>query len=90
MGRSTEDIARRLVATQQALELSAAELCRRAGLSENQWSQYTNPKAGRPITRQQLYKLKDAFGITFEWVYDGDPSRLPHEIAVKLRKAQAA
>jgi hypothetical protein len=33
------------------------------------------------------YKLKDAFGITLEWVFDGDRTKLPHDVALKLRKA---
>jgi hypothetical protein len=87
MSRSISDVAKRLVATQRALGIQPAELCRRAKISQNQWSQFTDPKYKRRITILQAYKLKDAFGLTLEWIYDGDPSRLPLEVAQKLRLA---
>lgn len=87
MARSIDDIAKRLIATQKALGVTPAELCRRSGISPNQWSQFTNAEYKRRITVTAVYKLKDEFGITLEWVYDGDASRLPYEIAQKLRKA---
>lgn len=85
--RSISHIAARLVATQQAMNISPAELCRQSGISANQWTQYTDPKYKRRITIAAAYKLKDAFGVTLEWIFDGDRSRLPHEIASKLKKA---
>lgn len=88
MSRSLKDVANRLETTRKALGLSAAELCRESGISPNQWSQFTDPeKYKRRITLAAAYKLKDAFGITLEWVFDGDGARLPHELALKLRKA---
>ena len=87
MTRSLPDVCRRLVATQQALGISPAELSRQSHIPANQWTQFTDPKYKRRITMAAAYKLKDAFGITLEWIFDGDKSRLPHEIANKLKKA---
>lgn len=87
MARSIKDVAQRLVATQKAIGLSPADLCRETGITANQWSQFINPDYKRRITIDQAYKLKDKYGITLEWIYDGDPSRLPLEIAQKLRRA---
>jgi len=85
--RSIPDIADRLIATQKALGITPAELSRQADIPANQWTQFTDPKYKRRITLAAAYKLKDTFGITLEWIFDGDRTRLPHEIAVKLRKA---
>lgn len=87
MARSIKDIANRLEMTRGALDVSAAELCRLSGITPTQWTQFTDPKYKRRVTLNAAYKLKDAFGITLEWTLDGDPSRLPAEIAVKIRKA---
>jgi transcriptional regulator with XRE-family HTH domain len=87
MARSSKEIAERLVLTQKALGLSAAEICKRTGIKNNAWSQFLNPKAKRPITRAALYRLKDEFGITFDWIYDGDPSGLPARLHQKIRVA---
>lgn len=87
MGRSINDIAKRLVATQRALTSSPAELCERLRIGANQWSQFTTAKNKRRITVDVAYKLKDEFGVSLEWIYDGDASRLPYELAQKLRRA---
>lgn len=94
MSRSLKEVSDRLILLQQALGLSAAELCRRADIGRNQWSQF---QAGaikkRRITLATAYKLKDTFGVTLEWIYDGDPARLPVELAEalrRLRKREAA
>lgn len=88
MSRAVKDVAERLELTRQALGLSAAELCRQTGIKPNQWSQFINPDAKRPITRAAVFKLKDTFKVTLEWVYDADPSQLPHDLVQKIRKLQ--
>jgi len=73
--------------TREALGLTAAALCRQTGIKPNQWSQFVNPDHKRRITPEAVYKLRDQFGVTFDWVYDGDPSGLPARLAQKLKKA---
>ena len=41
----------------------------------------------RKITVPVTTRLKDAFGITLDWIYAGDPSGLPKRIADRLLKA---
>jgi hypothetical protein len=89
MGRSIASVAARLVATQRALELSPAELCRLSGIPQNAWTHFTDPKYGRKITITHAFKLKDTWGIPIEWVYDGDARWLPAELRDKLRKMKA-
>lgn len=86
MSRGIKDIAERLELTRDAIGLSAAEICRQTGIKPNQWSQYVNPDAKRPITRQAIYKLKDNFGVTLEWLYDNDLSRMPDQLSNKIRR----
>lgn len=87
MARSTKEIAERLEATREALGLSPADICRRTGLRQNAWSQWANPKNKRTITREAAYRLKDEFGVTLDWIYDGDPSGLPARLHQKIREA---
>ena len=87
MARSIPSVAERLIATQKALGISPAELSRQTGIPANQWTQFTDPKYKRRITLAAAYKLKDTFGITLEWIFDGDRSRLPYEVASKLKEA---
>jgi transcriptional regulator with XRE-family HTH domain len=85
--RSIPQIAERLIATQKALGISPAELSRQSGIPANQWTQFTEPKYKRRITLAAAYKLKDTFGVTLEWIFDGDRTKLPYDIALKLREA---
>lgn len=87
MARALKDVANRLEMTRQALGLTAAELCRQTGIKPNQWSQFVKPTKKRRITVDAAYKLRDAFGVSLDWIYDGDPAALPHALAQKLRKA---
>ena len=91
MSRTHNDIAKRLEMTRRALEKSAAELSRETGISANEWSQYINPdKYKRRITIDHVYLMKDAYGVTLEWIYDGDISTLSDRLAKKIRQRAAA
>jgi hypothetical protein len=90
VSRTLRDVAKRLEATQRALGVSAADLCRRTGIRPNAWSQFLNPKSKRRITLEAAYRLRDEYGLTLDWIYDGDPSGLSERLAQALRKAEAA
>lgn len=90
MPRSPEEVAARLRLIEIALERRAADICRDTGIGPNAWSQYKNSDKKRPITRAAAYKLKDAYGITLEYIFDGDRSRLPADFLKKLRRAAAS
>lgn len=89
MSRSTKDVKLRLQATQDALGISAADLCRETGIKPNQWSQYLSLDTKRRITVTAVYKLKDKYGVTLEWVYDADPTKLPSDLRAALRSKAA-
>jgi transcriptional regulator with XRE-family HTH domain len=88
MSRNQRDIAYRLELTREALGISPAELCKNVGMGTNQWSQYVDPEGKRRITVDAVFKLKDEYGITLEWIYDGDRSRLPADLLEKIRATE--
>lgn len=76
---------RRLKITREALELSAAELCKRIDCAPNRWSQYESGK--RAITVPVAIALCEEFGLSLDWIYRADPSRIPHEVRIRMRQA---
>jgi transcriptional regulator with XRE-family HTH domain len=79
---SRQAIAQRLIATREALGISQAELCRRAGIATNTYNQWE-----RAIIRPSLdhaVRLVQAFGLTLDWIYLGVLSGIPHRLAVKI------
>lgn len=87
MSRTLQDIAKRLEMTRKALGISAAQIARDTDISANEWSQYINPdKYKRRISNEHVFELKDAYGATLEWIFDGDVSSLKGELAAKVRK----
>lgn len=89
MNRSTKDLKLRLQATQTALGISSAKLCRETGIATNTWSQFLSLKNKRRITMAAAYKLKDTYGVPLDWTYDADPSRLPADLRDALRNKAA-
>jgi transcriptional regulator with XRE-family HTH domain len=88
MAQSIEQVAARLVRTREALGLSQAELCRQIGVESNTWNQYE--KAKREIPRETVELLKMRYGVSFDWLYAGDMSRLPKDILDQLFNQAAA
>jgi ribosome-binding protein aMBF1 (putative translation factor) len=82
MPLTNSSIAKRLQLTREALEVSAAELCRRIGCKPNRWSQYEGGE--RRITLEIADKICEAYGVTLDWIYRGDPSALPSKLHQKL------
>jgi DNA-binding XRE family transcriptional regulator len=88
MDSSSEELARRVKASREALGLSQAKLCKRIGCSTNRWSQYENGK--RDITLEIAMKLCHEFRLSLDWIYRGDPSSLPHELRLDIKTRMAA
>jgi hypothetical protein len=81
-------LAKRLEMTQGALNVTGADIYRATGIKANRWSQYVNNK--RPITLDAAAKLCDAYGLTLDWIFRADPSKLPADLHKKLTKAESA
>ena len=88
MDRSPLDIQNRLVLLQAALDKSSAEIERETGIKRNAWSQFRNyRKYKRRITIDDALALKDAYGVTLEWIFDNQLWTLPDDLADKIRAA---
>jgi transcriptional regulator with XRE-family HTH domain len=85
MAESIKSLSNRLKITREALELTAAELCRRIDCKPNRWSQYEGGE--RRITLEVANDLCDEFGLTLDWIYRANPSQLPHTLRIKMRHA---
>ncbi len=79
---SIDRIAIRLINTRQALGLSQTALCLRAGIKTNTYNQWEMAK-WRPNI-DEAKKLCRAFELTLDWIYFGNPAKLPYELAMKL------
>ena len=87
MVESSKSLANRLKLTREALEISAADLCKRIDVKQNRWSQYESGE--RRITTTVAIRMCDEFGLSLDWIYRGDPSSLPHSLRLKMRKTAA-
>lgn len=83
IGDLATDVARRLVLTRTALGLDQQEFGTRAGLSQPQYNQFEKGK--RRLSLTAALHLCDTYNVTLDWLYRGDPSNLPHRLAVAIR-----
>ena len=83
-GDLATDAARRLLATRRALGLDQQDFGVRAGLSQPQYNQFEKGK--RAITLQAAMKLCLYYDLSLDWIYRGDPSSLPHKLAVAIAR----
>lgn len=81
---------RRLQRTFEALGVTQAEISRSTGISHSRLSQYLDPKYKRPITLGAASKLCDAYGLTLDWIFRADPSKLPRDLHEKLASSEVA
>lgn len=84
MVESSKSLANRLKITREALELTAAELCKIIKVKPNRWSQYEGGE--RRITLEVASKLCDEFGLTLDWIYRANPAGLPSSLRLKIRQ----
>jgi transcriptional regulator with XRE-family HTH domain len=85
---SVRAIAKRLIATRVALGLNQAEWCRRVGISPQAWSNYES--ARNRINHDQALRVCKAIGVSLDWIYRGEASILPHNLAISIRSAMQA
>jgi transcriptional regulator with XRE-family HTH domain len=60
----------------------------RANLKPNRYSQYES--GTRPLTIGAAHRIYDEYGVTLDWFYRGDRSRLPHHLAIDIARIEAA
>lgn len=79
-----DEIAERLRSFQAAWPVTPKDL-RKIGIEANDWSHWTAPTQHRTITVTAARKLKAAFGITLDWIYEGDVSTLHPAVLDRLQ-----
>lgn len=87
MVESSKSLANRLKMTRLALEISAADLCKRIEVKPNRWSQYESGE--RRITPAVAIRLCEEFKLSMDWIYRADPSQLPNALRLKMRPSAA-
>ena len=84
-----EAIGRRLLLTRQALGIDAqGEFARRAGIGVTAYNQYEMGRKRPSI--ENAVALCDAYHLTLDWLYRGDPSGLTYELGAALQAMRAA
>lgn len=79
-----KDIGERLKVTREALGLNQAQIARRVGVSLQAWN---NCERGRQrVSIDMAIKLIRTIGVSFEWIFLGDPKYLPHDLAIKIEQ----
>lgn len=86
--RTKPGVAARLMLTRQALGLAQNEFADRAGLASNTYNQYE--KATNMPSLDAAHKLCDAYGLTLDWIYRGDPSNLRYALADAIKAIRQA
>lgn len=79
--RSPIAIAHRIIRAREALGLTPKAVCDRTGIEPTAYSNY---EGGKRPGLDAAIALCDAFGVTLDWIYLGDVSGIPHELALKL------
>jgi transcriptional regulator with XRE-family HTH domain len=87
MGRATapatlEEIGPRLARTREALGIKQDECAAVAGVTVPAWSDWERSRRTPAVA--SMLKFRARYGVSLDWIYAGDPSRLPFELAEAL------
>lgn len=77
-----EAVGARLKAARLALGLNKREFAEAADMGEQTYGPFEN--ASRPLSLIAAKKIREAHGLTLEFMYFGNIADLPHRIATKL------
>ena len=77
------EVGRRLRLVRLAHGMTAADFCREVGASAKAYSQWEN--GNRLLDVLVAIRLKECYGVTLDWLYDGDRTRLPARLAALVR-----
>jgi len=81
--RLPEGVAKRLELTRRVWGLQQQDFAEKAGIIPSAYNQYERAK--RLISIQHAHKLCDAYDLTLDWIYRGDPSGLRYQTAEALK-----
>lgn len=86
--RTVSAIGERLRLTRQVAGLNQNEFCGRANIAANTYNQYEQGK--RRPSLDHANALCDAYKLTLDWIYRGDPSNLPYAMADAIKALRQA
>ena len=79
-------VGRRLRLVRLALGKTQVEMCREIDATDRTWSQWENGR--RLFDVLAAIRLKKRYGVTLDWLYDGDPKGLPARLAKLVREIE--
>lgn len=85
---SPRAIGERLAMLRQVLGLAQYEVAARAGIPPNTYNQYET--GVRRPSLENAVALCEAFDLTLDWIYRGDPSGLRYQMADALKAIRSA
>ncbi len=85
---SPEYVAKRLQLFRKSLGMRQVDLARELGWSQQKWGQWE--KARRTPNIPDMIELAERYGVTLDYIYRGDMSRLPEWMAKKIRELLAS
>lgn len=78
------EVGDRLRILRESLRLTRAEIADANHIDRTNWGRFED--GVRLITTDVAYRLKKRYGITFDWLYDGDVGSLPVKLAERFRQ----
>ncbi len=85
---SPEYVAKRLQLFRKSLGMRQVDLARELRWSQQKWGQWE--KGRRNPNVPDMIELAERYGVTLDYVYRGDMSRLPEWMAKKIRELVAS
>ena len=85
---SPEYVAKRLQLFRKSLGMRQVDLARELSWSQQKWGQWEN--ARRTPNIPDMIEIADRYGVTLDYIYRGDMSRLPEWMAKKIRELVAS
>jgi transcriptional regulator with XRE-family HTH domain len=87
-GSSKVAVAQRLTLTREFLGLKQKEVGSRAGITASAYN-HIEAATSYPSVETAI-RLAKAFRLTLDWIYMGDPSGLPYELADGIYKSYSS
>ena len=85
---SPEYVAKRLELFRKSLGLRQVDVAREFGWSQQKWGQWENGR--RTPNIPDMIELAERYGVTLDYIYRGDMSRLPEWMAKKIKEFVAS
>ncbi|WP_445222211.1 helix-turn-helix transcriptional regulator [Bradyrhizobium sp. Pa8] len=79
---SDQDIARRLIAVREHYDLSQTAFADALNIAKNTLNAFERGK--RPLTLETAKRIRDRYGISIDWILNGDIGQPGHDIVIKM------